>query len=101
MDLNTILDSAFQRWGLLISVDKTKAMCFSKTPCNSPPLKHGDQYVQLVKQFKYWGQILSSNGSLKGEISQRVGKATFVFNQLLGGGIWTDKAIRRKTKLTI
>jgi hypothetical protein len=97
----TILDSAFQRWGLLISVDKTKAMCFSKTPCNSPPLKLGDQYVQFVKQFKYFCQILSSNGLLNGEISQRVGKATYAFNQLLGRGIWADKTIRRKTKLTI
>lgn len=70
-----------------IGVDKTKAMCFSKTPCNLPPLTLGDQYVQFVKQFKYLGQILSSNGLLNGEISQRVGKATYAFNQLLGRGI--------------
>jgi hypothetical protein len=79
----------------------TKAMCFSKTPCNSPPLKLGDQYVQFVQQLKYLGQIISSDGLLNGEISQRVGKATYAFNQLLGRGIWTDKVFRRKTKLTI
>jgi hypothetical protein len=97
----TILDSAFKRWGLLISVDKTKAMCFSKTPSSTPPLKLGNQCIQFVQQFKYLGQIISSNGLLKGEISQRVGKATYAFNQLLMRGIWTDKTIRRKTKLTI
>jgi hypothetical protein len=54
-----------------------------------------------VNKFKYLGQIISSDGKLKGEISRRIGQAYAAFRSLERRGIWKDKTISRRTKITI
>ena len=76
-------------------------MFFKYSIGNPPALRVEQHHVSFVKQFKYLGQVFSSDGTLNAEISHRVGKANYAFNRLLKKGIWTDKVIRRKTKLTI
>ena len=102
----TALHLAFQRWGLLISVGKTKSMTvYVPRPGEEPPPKPiiyvGGHRVEHVHKFKYLGQILSSDGKLKGEISRRTGQAYAAFRSLERKGIWKDKLISRRTKLTI
>jgi hypothetical protein len=102
----TALHLAFQRWGLLISVGKTKSMTvYVPRPGEEPPPKPiiyiGDQRIEHVDKFKYLGQIISSDGKLKGEISRRIGQAYAAFRSLERRGIWKDKTISRRTKITI
>ena len=102
----TALHLAFQRWGLLISVGKTKSMTvYVPRPGEEPPptpiIYIGDQRIEHVNKFKYLGQIISSDGKLKGEISRRIGQAYAAFRSLEKKGIWKDKLISRRTKLTI
>ena len=56
--------SAFcQRWRLQINVNKTKAICFNKRLTDNLTLKLGNFHIEFVKQVKYLGILLSSNGS--------------------------------------
>jgi hypothetical protein len=105
-DMVTALDSAFQRWGLLISVGKTKTLTVyiprpGEGPVAVPVIFIGTQRVEHVKQFKYLGQIIASDGTVKGEVSRRLGLAYAAFNRLAKQGIWKDKTVSRRTKLTI
>ncbi len=61
----------------------------------------GTQRVKDVKQFKYLGQIIASDGTVKGEVTRRLGLAHAAFNRLGKQGIWKDKKLGRRTKLTI
>jgi hypothetical protein len=74
-------------------------------PGEEPPPKPiiyvGDQRIEHVNKFKYLGQIISSDGKLKGEISRRIGQGYAAFRSLEKRGIWKDKLISRRTKLTI
>jgi hypothetical protein len=102
----TALHLAFQRWGLLISIGKTKSMTvYVPRPGEElpPPLVIyiGNQRIEHVNKFKYLGQIISSDGKLKGEISRRIGQAYTAFRNLEKQGIWKDKTISRRVKLTI
>jgi hypothetical protein len=102
----TALHLAFQRWGLLISVGKTKSMTIyvprlGEEPPPKPIIYVGDQRIEHVNKFKYLGQIISSDGKLKGEISRRIGQAYAAFRSLEKRGIWKEKLISRRTKLTI
>jgi hypothetical protein len=102
----TALHLAFQRWGLFISVGKTKSMTiYVPRPGEEPPPKPiiyiGDQRIEYVNKFKYLGQVISSDGKLQGEISRRIGQAYAAFRSLEKRGIWKDKTISRRTKLTI
>jgi hypothetical protein len=58
-------------------------------------------HVEHVKQFKYLGQIIASDGTVKREVSRRLGLAYAAFNRLGKQGIWKDKIVSRRTKLTI
>ncbi len=83
-DMVTALDSAFQRWGLLISVGKTKTlMVCIPSPGEGPVAVQvifiGTQRVEHVKPFKYLGQITASDGTVKGEASRRLGLAYAAF----------------------
>jgi hypothetical protein len=49
----------------------------------------------------YLGQIIDSHGTVKGELSRRLGLAHAAFNTLRRQGIWTDKTLSKRTKLTI
>ena len=97
-DMVTALDAAFQRWGLLISVGKTKTLTVyvprpGEEPVAVPVIFIGTQQVEHVKQFKYLGQIIASDGTVKGEVTRRLGLAYAAFNRLGKQGIWKDKTI--------
>jgi hypothetical protein len=60
----------------------------------------GTQRVEHMKQLKYLGQIIASDGTVKGEVTQRLGLAYAAFNRLGKQGIWKVKKLSRRTKLT-
>jgi hypothetical protein len=76
----TAIDAAFQRWGLMISVGKTKAMRIhgplpGEERAPLPVVFVGDQRIETVRKFKYLGQIVSEDGQMKDEITRRIGLA--------------------------
>jgi hypothetical protein len=100
------LESAFQRWSLRISGGKTKRLTVhmprpgeGRVPM--PVIFFGTQCVEHVKKFKYVGQIIASDGTLKGEVSRRLGLAYAAFNRLGKQGVLPDKTVSRRTKLTM
>ncbi len=57
--------------------------------------------IEHVKQFKYLGKIIASDGTVKGEVSWRLGLAYAAFSWLGKQGTWKDKTTSRRTNLTI
>jgi hypothetical protein len=105
-DIVTALDSAFRRWGLLISVAKTKTLTVhvpmpGEGPVAVPVIFIGTQRGELVDKFKHLGQVIASDGKIKWEVSRRLGPAHAAFTRVDKRGIWTDKAISRRTKLAL
>jgi hypothetical protein len=49
----------------------------------------------------YLGQIIASGGKVKREVSRRLALGYAAFNKLGKQGIWRDKFISRRTKLTL
>ncbi len=98
----TALDLAFRRWGLLISVGKTKTMTVhvpmpGQGPVAVPEIFIDNQRVEHVQQFKYLGHIIASDGKVKRELSRRLAVGYAAFNRLGKQGIWKDRSIRRRT----
>ena len=76
-DLHTLL-AAFEKitsqWGMRISADKTKWMATSSCTGDTA-FSVADGAVKRVKDFKYLGSILSVDGSLDAELTQRMSAA--------------------------
>ncbi len=105
-DMVTALDSAFRRWGLLISVAKTKTLTVHVSMPGEgtvavPVIFIGTQRIEHLDKFRYLGQVIASDGKIKGEVSRRLGLAHAAFTRVDKRGIWTDKAISRRTKLAL
>ena len=63
-------------------------------------IKLDGEIMEQVDVYKYLGVMIKSNGSLKEEINQRIGKATKVYGQL-GGYFINKKELTTKTKMSI
>jgi hypothetical protein len=50
---------------------------------------------------KCLGQIIASDGKVKKEVSRRLALCYAAFNKLGKQGIWRDKSVSRRTKLTV
>jgi glutaredoxin len=66
-DMVTALDSAFRRWGLLISVAKPKMLTVhvpmpGEEPVTVPVIFIGTQRIGHVDKFMYLGQVIASDG---------------------------------------
>jgi len=70
-------------------------------PVPVPEIFIDNQRVEHVQQFKYLGQIIASDGKVKREVSRRLALGYAAFNKLGKQGIWKDKLISRRTKLTL
>jgi hypothetical protein len=72
-------------------------------PLAVPIMFIGIERVQHVEQFKYLGQIYDSHGTVKGEVSRRLGLGYAALNTLgnCKQEIWIYRTLSRRTKLTI
>jgi exonuclease III len=118
------LEAWTQRWGLTISVPKTKILSSSWDTSHEERVFHiqdfdsfddhddtdrdddplvvrlrGEQ-VGSVDHFSYLGSFLSSDGSLDKEISNRISKAAASFSRL-ANGLWNNSHISRSVKLCV
>ena len=57
-----------------INTKKTKTMIISREPTQHT-IKLNNEILEKVNSYKYLGVMIQSNGSLREEVSQRIGKA--------------------------
>ena len=72
------------RWGLTVSLQKTKAMavnCAGALPVDVPVGERGA--FGIVSQFTYLGSVLTNDGSLDVEVGVRLAKASRAFGAML------------------
>jgi hypothetical protein len=98
-DMVTALDLAFRRWGLLISVAKIKTMTVHvrmprEGPVEVSAMFRYNQRVGHAGKSKYMGQIIASDGKVKGGVSRRLALAYAAFIKLGKQGIWIQEIDR-------
>ena len=94
-----VLNRELKIKGLKINPQKTKTMILNRET-KRHEIKLDGEIMEQVDVYKYLGVMIKSNGSLKEEINQRIGKATKVYGQL-GGCFINKKELTTKTKMSI
>ena len=94
-----ILNRELMKRGMKINTKKTQTMVISREP-KQHTIKLNNEILEQVSRYKYLGVIIQSNGSLREEISQRIGKASKVYGQL-GQSFINKKELTTKTKMSI
>ena len=101
-DLMDRFSNACTKFGLTISIDKTKVMY---TPAPGEPqlepviLVYGKP-LEVVRDFVYLGSSVSDDGNLDAEIKKRISKASISFGRL-EDRVWSDGDLTIKTKMTV
>lgn len=73
------LDKACRKWGMDISISKTKLLVLGPTPTVAPEIKIRGTVIEAVSKFTYLGSIVSQEGWDQ-EIDARLGKAMNAYN---------------------
>ena len=93
------LEEQTQKWGLTISVKKTKWLIANNTrgERDMGEIIIRNEKVERVKEFQYLGSILSENGTSIRDIERRIGLGTGRFMQLRKS-VWEHPEISYDTK---
>ena len=94
-----MLNREITQRGMKINLNKTKTMIISREP-KPHTIRVEGEALEQVDSYKYLGVMIKSNGSLKEEVSQRIGKATNVYHQL-GSTFINKRELTTKTKISI
>ena len=94
-----ILNNELSKRGMKINAKKTKTMLVNRET-KTHSLKLGREQLEQVKSYKYLGVMINSEGKLREEISQRIQKATAVYNHL-GKAFVSKKELTTKTKMAV
>jgi len=98
-----LFSHAAKRFGLTVSLMKTKAMCQSFPPSQSASVRitAGDNTVlKSVEKFCYLGSFLSSTISVDSDISSHLAKAGCEFGKLQRR-LWSEHDVSRETKVAM
>ena len=90
-----VLEAVCLRWGMRVSVAKTKLM--RAGPGADPVVSLGGSQLEVVPTVKYLGSWFASDGSMDREITARRGAAIGAARRL--GDLWDNKKIPRGFKL--
>ena len=104
-DIQAIVDrfsDAAKKFGLTISIKKTELM-YQPRPNEDhydPVVTIDDTELASVKNFCYLGSVMSFNGSLDDEITQRISKASVAFGRLTHR-LWKSHDVKLRTKIGV
>ena len=99
-DLQTLIEGVHdfsKKYGMEISIPKTKAMIFSHEDQLQVNIKLDDTSLDQVNQFKYLGVTLTPSNNSTSEIKSRLLLASIALGKLQK--VWSDKNITLSTKL--
>ena len=65
-----------RRWGLTVSIQKTKGMAVGHHALRTPLLVSETDTIEIVNDFPYLGSVISDCGTLSPEFSARLGKTS-------------------------
>ena len=71
------------RWGLTVSVPKTKVMVVGRGEEVQLPLQAGDIQLEAESHFKYLGSILHQNGWGESDVKEHIARASHAFGMLM------------------
>ena len=71
-----VLDKACERWGMCISVDKTKILAVGEQETEHPSIILRDQVIEEVESFPYLGSEIGQSTVVEKEVAVRVKKAS-------------------------
>ena len=93
-----LADDTFSKWGLELSLKKTKIMAVG---CDSVPSHFtlGRGSIETVSCFKYLGSYLHQDGSIGHEVKHRIKAAAFAFHKLQT--FWKDSNVKEALKLRV
>jgi hypothetical protein len=94
------LERFTQRWGLTISVKKTKKLTTNDENSEQVPIVIRGERVEKVSEFQYLGSMLTENGSSVKDINRRISLGAFKFNELQKP-VWSQRNISLRTKIQI
>ena len=88
--------STAAKWGLTISLEKTKGLVMGKylEPSDILPIQIAGGTIEVVRDFIYLGSNISDDGEVNVEVSTRIGKASRAFGCL-------QRSIFQNHRLTI
>ena len=67
-----VLDMACERWGMCISVDKTKILAVEEQETEHPFIILQDQVIEEVESFPYLGSEIGQSTVVEEEVAVRV-----------------------------
>lgn len=97
--LLTIVDAISKSIGLKLNTQKTAVMCLNPNFPINTKIVLNDQSINVVKEFKLLGSIISDDGTLEKEIKNRISTAKLQRWKL--SNVWKSNIINKKTKLSI
>eukprot|EP00117_Sycon_ciliatum_P023228 scpid30807/ scgid4805/ Transposon TX1 uncharacterized 149 kDa protein; ORF 2 len=71
-----------QRWGLTVSIRKTKGMAVGQPTSVDPVQLGGDSRIDMVDGFRYLGSVLSADGTVDADLAARLAQASRLFGVL-------------------
>ena len=101
-DLQTLIQQVHavsKKYGMEISIPKTKAMIFSRDDQLQVNIKLDGTSLEQVNRFKYLGVTLTPSNDSTSEIQSRLMLASTALGKLQK--VWTDKDISLTTKLRL
>jgi hypothetical protein len=72
MDTFVKLKSESLKYGLMVNVQKSKYMKFTRRQDNLTPINIENREFEQVKSFKYLGSIINTDNALEEEIKERI-----------------------------
>ena len=92
------ISPACSKFGLTISVAKTKIMHYGTDP--NPVINIEDKSLEQVDNFTYLGSTVTSNLSLDAEVESRLSKAVIMMARLKDR-VWETRKITVTTKIAV
>ena len=92
------LDKACERWGMHISVDKTKILTVGEQEPDHAPISIQGQTLEEVESFPYLGSEVGQTTGVEKEVTVRLKKASTVY-QILRHRIFKSRNLSKSTKV--
>ncbi|GFS00920.1 endonuclease-reverse transcriptase [Elysia marginata] len=100
-NLVTIIEEKSEQYGLMMNTKKTKAMVISKKEPPKVHIKVKGKCIEHIEQFKYLGQLITTDARSDDEIKSRITITKSAFTKLSHIHVLTSKRVGLLTRLRV